>query len=168
MVEPPEITPGDLALIRQMPEHATKLSNAANELRSLVHGIDDRLTTIRTTMETFRDDFAARSAVDGLKAAIDLLPTVIADAVTPVREELNKARTEIMDRIDRLQGTVELVREDGKVNWFTADTAMNRAKSYREEIENLSLTVAAMQRGHQILAAMVEELREQNNKKSVP
>jgi len=37
---------------------------------------------------------------------------------------LLRVRGEIMDRIDRLQETVELVRSDARVNWATADTAI--------------------------------------------
>ena len=76
-----------------------------------------------------------------------------------------KIRAEIMDRIDRLQGTVELVREDSRVNWATADTAMNRVRNSRQDIENLLAMITAMERRHQVLAAIVDGLRNPDARK---
>jgi chromosome segregation ATPase len=82
-----------------------------------------------------------------------------------LRSELLKTRAEIMGRIDRLQGTVELVREDARLNWATADTTINRTRNSREDIDDLQKQIAAMQRRYQTLEALVEELRKSEDKK---
>ena len=59
-----------------------------------------------------------------------------------ISSEQSKTRSEIMDRIDRLQETVELVRDDARVNWATADTAINRVRNSREDIDDLQKQIA--------------------------
>jgi septal ring factor EnvC (AmiA/AmiB activator) len=85
--------------------------------------------------------------------------------VENIRSEQSKTRIEIMDRIDRLQTTIEMVREDARVNWATADTAINRAKNSRADIDDLQGQISAMERRYQTLAAVVDELRKSEPKK---
>ncbi len=68
-------------------------------------------------------------------------------------------RTQIMDRIDRLQGAVEGLRDDSRVNWATAENAVDKTKALRIDVDGLHDIIRAMERRHQTLANMVEELR---------
>jgi hypothetical protein len=76
-----------------------------------------------------------------------------------------KTRSELMARIDRLQETVELVRDDVTVNWATANTAINRARNSREDVDDLQRQISAMERRYQTLASLVDGLRKPENKK---
>jgi chromosome segregation ATPase len=93
------------------------------------------------------------------------LQTLVEEGLSRVRAEastdLARTRAEIMDRIDRLQGTIELMRDDARVNWATADNAMSRLRNTREDLEGLQAQISAMERRYQTLAALVEELRRQ-------
>ena len=82
-----------------------------------------------------------------------------------ISSEQSKTRSEIMSRIDRLQETVELVRDDARVNWATADTAINRARNSRQDIDDLQKQIGAMERRYQTLAALVDGLRNPEIKK---
>jgi predicted nuclease with TOPRIM domain len=87
------------------------------------------------------------------------------DSIRQVGADQTRLRVEVMARIDRLQATVDLVREDARVNWATADTAMNRVKNYREEIDHLTAMISAMERRYQSLAAVVDDLRDRDAKR---
>lgn len=71
----------------------------------------------------------------------------------------NAIRTAIMDRIDRVQGTIEMLRDDSRVNWQTADVSLSNSRNLRGEVETLLGLISAMERRHQTLATQVEELR---------
>ena len=78
-----------------------------------------------------------------------------------LRSENVATRTAIMDRIDRVQDAVEQLRNEMKVNWATADTAIRRIRGAEDEARGLYDLIAAMQREIQTLAARVDgmELR---------
>jgi chromosome segregation ATPase len=99
-------------------------------------------TTVRTGVQELRNDLQAlRTTTDGISA------------------EHSRTRSEIMSRIDRLQETVELTRDDARVNWATADTAINRVRNSREDIDDLQKQIAAMERRYQTMASVVDGLR---------
>jgi chromosome segregation ATPase len=99
-------------------------------------------TTMRTGVQELRNDLQAlRTTTDGISA------------------EHSRTRSEIMSRIDRLQETVELTRDDARVNWATADTAINRVRNSREDIDDLQKQIAAMERRYQTMASVVDGLR---------
>jgi chromosome segregation ATPase len=98
--------------------------------------------------------------VSSLQTNVSGLQTSVVDSIQRVVADQTRLRVEVMARIDRLQTTIELVREDARVNWATADTALSRVKNYREEIDHLTTIITAMERRHQTLAAVVDELRD--------
>jgi uncharacterized protein YoxC len=153
MAEPPEITQEDLAVIRQLPKLVDDLHQVVSRQGALV---DEVSAAMKTAPDRLRDALSP--------AIIAAMTPVLTNAVTPVREELIKTRMEIMDRIDRLQGTVDLVRDDIKVNWAATNTAFNRNMSTRDDIDGVLQTIAAMERRYQTLMAMVQELRDQSGK----
>lgn len=162
MVENPEITPELAALIRQLPDIATRIINVADQLSAGMSSFNETRDAVQAKLDNLRDTYLVIQAlVEGVR---DAFPSVLSDAITPVREELAGIRAQIMDRIDRLQGTVELLREDITVNWSTANTAFNRNMSTRDDVDNVLQTIAAMERRYRVLMAMVEELREQSKK----
>jgi hypothetical protein len=168
MAEPPEITPEDVeAFIRELPKIANWVETTVTEIRAYHSRIDGHQTELRSLSDAV---VAMSGELQGLGQSVSrtlhttLLP-IFDDMVTQLREEQVKTRAEIMDRIDRLQGTVDLVREDSRVNWATANTAINRNLTSRDDIDGLLNTIQAMERRHQTLAAMVEELRQQIGKK---
>jgi chromosome segregation ATPase len=137
-----EIAATVVTSVQEFAEHRAHLTATRAELQSI-------LADTKTAMASMSAD----------------LPKKISDEILPRLDQVSRdqmrIRAEIMERIDRLQGTVELVREDGRVNWTTADTALNRAKNYREEIDNLTTTLSAMERRYQTLMSMVQELRDE-------
>jgi hypothetical protein len=70
-----------------------------------------------------------------------------------------------MDRIDRMQGTIDMLREDMRVNWGTADFAISNSKNVRGDVDMLLTLISQMERRHQTLAAQVEELRNRDASK---
>src|SRR4030081_1678461 len=88
-----------------------------------------------------------------ISSGIAELHTLVRTRLDTLDAEQIKIRSEIMSRIDRLQDTVEFVREDIRVNWHTADNAVNRARTSREEIERLTELISAMDRRYQLLAS---------------
>jgi hypothetical protein len=100
-----------------------------------------------------------------ISGSLQRLQTLVEEGLSRVRAEagtdLARTRAEIMDRIDRLQGTIELMRDDARVNWATADNAMSRLRNTREDLEGLQAQISAMERRYQTLAALVDELRKQ-------
>jgi len=123
-----------------MPDEAatalTKILDTINENREKLNVINDNLKSLLNGMTT-------------LSAAREQSFTIIETGLQELRattqqisSEQSKTRSEIMDRIDRLQETVELVRDDARVNWATADTAINRVRNSREDIDDLQKQIA--------------------------
>jgi hypothetical protein len=152
----------------------------ANPLFKLLEDNARSLATLQTHVEELLGRVATLPALE--KSVADLLDgsRELRLAVSDLRDtqsrelrlaisELNgaqvKMRSEIMDRIDRLQETVEIVRDDVRVNWATADTAINRARSSREEIDDLQKVIAAMERRFQTLASIVDGMRKRGDGK---
>ena len=63
-----------------------------------------------------------------------------------LREELAATRTALMDRIDRVQHSVDLLRDDIVVNYGAADRTERIAKGASDETRALADEVRAMQR----------------------
>jgi predicted nucleic acid-binding Zn-ribbon protein len=76
------------------------------------------------------------------------------------RAALTETRAAIMDRIDRLQNLLGLLRDDIGVNFGRADRAVDAALGVRREVEALGREVTAMERQIQGLQSQVRELQE--------
>jgi chromosome segregation ATPase len=110
--------------------------------------------------------------LERIASHIDALPATLLQHLSTLREmiekltsEHSKTRSEIMDRIDRLQETVDFVRDDVRVNWATADIAINRTRNSREDIDDLHKLITAMERRFQTLSSLVDGMRKPEIKK---
>jgi chromosome segregation ATPase len=119
------------------------------------------LSSLQTNVSSLQTNVSSlQTNVSSLQTNVSGLQTSVVDSIQRVVADQTRLRVEVMARIDRLQTTIELVREDARVNWATADTALSRVKNYREEIDHLTAIITAMERRHQTLAAAVDELRD--------
>jgi hypothetical protein len=135
--------------------HQTKIIRVMQELEARMDVLLDRVQSIITSREQqFSILQELRPSIEELRASVEKLTL----------EQL-KTRSELMARIDRLQETVELVRDDVTVNWATANTAINRARNSREDVDDLQRQISAMERRYQTLASLVDGLRKPENKK---
>jgi uncharacterized coiled-coil DUF342 family protein len=131
-------------ITRVMQELGARMDVLLNRVQSIVTSQDQQFSTLQEL----------RASVDVLRASVERLSL-----------EQPKTRSELMARIDRLQETVELVRDDLTVNWATANTAINRARNSREDVDDLQKQISAMERRYQTLASLVDGLRKPENKK---
>ncbi len=90
-----------------------------------VASFEGRFTLFEERFASFDDKFAA--------FFIEYRETwgSLEEKLTATQAEQTRMRVEIMNCIDRLQEKVELVREDARVIWATADTAINRPRNDR-------------------------------------
>ncbi len=68
-------------------------------------------------------------------------------------------RAVLLGKMDGFQGTMELVREDTRNAWGTADFAIVNSRDAREESDKLVSLISVMQRQQQRLASQVGDLR---------
>jgi chromosome segregation ATPase len=116
-----------------------------NRVQSIITSQDQQFSTLQEL----------RASVEELRASDDVLRA----SVERLTLEHPKTRSELMARIDRLQETVELVRDDLTVNWATANTAINRARNSREDVDDLQKQISAMERRYQTLTSLMDGLR---------
>ena len=95
-----------------------------------------------------------RAEVAGLRNRLDKLEIEVAS----LRSDLYSTRSAIMDRIDRVQGTVDQLRSEMTVNWATADNAIRKARVNQDEVREVYDLFAAMQRQVQVLTERVNHL----------
>jgi SMC interacting uncharacterized protein involved in chromosome segregation len=124
---------------------------------------DDTANTLTQILNSLEE---TKAAVTDLRGEVEPFLVSVWTGLQELRattekigSEQVKARSEIMSRIDRLQETVELVRDDARVNWATADTAIHRVRNSREDIDDLQKQITAMERRYQTLVSLVDELR---------
>ena len=73
--------------------------------------------------------------------------------------EQDKLRGMLLAKMDGLQGTMDLVRQDTRNAWNTADFSISNSRHAREETDKLLGLISSMQRQQQLLTSQVEELR---------
>jgi chromosome segregation ATPase len=136
------------------------------EVRSIRIGFDafePDLRSILSELADLRKDFAdlRNDFTDLLKDFADLRKDVdkLQIGQSELRAQILQTRSQIMDRIDRQQAELERMRDDIRVTWSTADAAIDRVKSLRQDVDGLHGMISAMERRYQTLAAMVDELR---------
>ena len=100
------------------------------------------LTRLETGQVSLRADLAGLGAGQGSLGA-----------------DLARLRADVMDRIDRLQNTVEGMRDDIRVNCGASDRATRIASGASEEVRALGAEVSAMERQIMRLRADVDELK---------
>src|SRR5438105_99065 len=77
-----------------------------------------------------------------------------------IEHAATETRAAIMDRIDRLQNLLGLLRDDIGVNFGRADRAVDAVLGVRREVEALGREVTAMERQIQGLQSQMRELQE--------
>lgn len=77
-------------------------------------------------------------------------------------------RAAVFARLDRMQGTLDLVKEDMNVNFASSHTALSNARNTRQEADGLAQLVYAMQRQYKLLASQMEELRNERLDRDSP
>jgi chromosome segregation ATPase len=147
----------------------TKVVEILVENQAKLEVLDGKVGTVLDGFAGLRDGFAGLHDGFAVLKKLHEQTTAAIQELRDVTAELGAAqsrmRSEIMSRIDRLQETVELLRDDARVNWATADTAINRARNAREAIDDLQKQISAMERRYQTLASLVDGLRNPDAKK---
>jgi len=112
-------------------------------------------------------DLAKKSTVLASENAVSL--TSIREQIMPILQDMvtkqDKLRAVLLGKMDGLQGTMDLVREDTRNAWATADFAISNTRHVREETEKLLSMISIMQKQQQLLTSQVEELRRNANDK---
>jgi chromosome segregation ATPase len=160
---PDEASNALIEIRNSLKENVTAVKLIHNDLEGLRGGLANLQTqrqqdfaTMQTGVQELRQDFATmQTDVRELRNDLRALRTT----TEGISAEHSRTRSEIMSRIDRLQETVELTRDDARVNWATADTAINRVRNSREDIDDLQKQIAAMERRYQTMASVVDGLR---------
>jgi chromosome segregation ATPase len=174
---PDEASNALIEIRNSLKENVTAVKLIHNDLEGLRGGLANLQTqrqqdfaTMQTGVQDLRQDFATmQTGVQELRQDFATMQTDVRELRNDLRAlrtttegisaEHSRTRSEIMSRIDRLQETVELTRDDGRVNWATADTAINRVRNSREDIDDLQKQIAAMERRYQTMASVVDGLR---------
>ena len=134
--------------------------SGATDFQAFVREAFANLTTQFGGVNARFDGVNAR--FDGIDARLDR----IEKRQDSTEAELIKVRTEIMARIDRMQSTMDSVREDVAVNMAAAGTAMNNVRNIRSDFENLFDMVMTMHRQQMKLTERVDELSKPPNERS--
>jgi hypothetical protein len=76
-----------------------------------------------------------------------------------LRTGQDRLRADLMERMDRLQHAVDLVRDDITVNYGSSDNALRIAKGASDEVRGLGEILTTMRRQITRLQTDVEQLR---------
>ena len=95
------------------------------------------------------------SSFEGLSSIVEKLEA----GFSRMERSQTEMRAAVFDRIDRLQGTVDLIKEDIGVNFAGSAVALANARSVRGDTDHIMELVTAMERRYRALAGLVEELR---------
>lgn len=99
------------------------------------------------------------SSVTRLTEVVDALRTRVEARNAQFTEAHSELRTSMFSKLDRLQGTISLVKEDINVNFASSHNALSNTRSLRSDTQDLADVVFAMQKQYKLLAAQLEELR---------
>src|SRR5580658_4617832 len=117
----------------------TRLEAGQTTLRSDVTALRSDLTALRSDLTALRSDLTAR--MDGLETG------------------QIKLRVDLMERMDRLQYSLDQTKDDIGVNYGTAERTERIAQAASDEGRALALVVRVMQRQIARLQTDVEALR---------
>lgn len=79
--------------------------------------------------------------------------------VQKLATDLDRLRVVALGKLDGLQGTVDLVREDVRNSWSTANFAITNSRHARDETDKVLSLISTMQRQQQLLTSQVDGLR---------
>lgn len=112
-------------------------------------------------------DEATKQMIDATIQQVTENSRMLRERLLPLVEQVTAEQTQlralILRKTESLQDTMDLVRQDTRNAWNTADFAIPHGvgsnHQTREEIEKLLAMISGMQRQQQILTSQVEELR---------
>lgn len=132
---------------------ASLLSQKIDALHELA---DATLNALGKMQELYREDASALRAIgERVLPVMQGLNTNLVELSTDV----SKLRSVMLGKLDGLQGTVDLVRQDVRNSWSTADFAITNSRNAREETDKVLSLISTMQRQQQLLTSQVDELR---------
>jgi len=107
---------------------------------------DDAANPLIEVLKSLQDIKGSVSALhEGVRPYLSSIQTTLQEfraTTEKISSDQSKARSEIMSRIDRLQETVELVRDDARVNWATAASEQSKTRGeIMSRIDRLQETV---------------------------
>jgi chromosome segregation ATPase len=146
--------------------------------------MDGRISALDARFVAFETKINSRFAaiddrfdfIDGRLAKVEAKVDQIDIDLGGLRKELSIVRSDVMARIDRLQNTVDPMRDDISTNFFRGDVierqpknafaeaqgAFLAAQGATDETRALANQVSSMQRAMMKLAARVDELQPKN------
>lgn len=112
-------------------------------------------------------DEATRQMINAAIRQADENSNVLREKLLPLVEQVTAEQTQlralILRKTESLQDTMDLVRQDTRNAWNTADFAITHSvgnnHQTREEMEKLLAVLSGVQRQQQVLTSQVEELR---------
>jgi uncharacterized protein YceH (UPF0502 family) len=98
----------------------------------------------RTDLEALRGDMVTRADLEALRAELGMLATH--QELDQLNASLMRIRTEIMERIDRLQEALTQQQQESVVNYAAASRARETMRSLEEEVTALTRMVMRLSR----------------------
>ncbi len=83
--------------------------------------------------------------------------------LTRVESGQSTLRADVMGRVNRLQSLVEATRDELSLNMGATNTALDRTRSTRIEVENTTEILLAMQRQIMRLRVSIEDLQKKQS-----
>jgi len=134
---------------------AEKMAELSEKIDAFLNWADPAMAALRLMQETSQQNLQAIQTVRE-----DLLPVVhVLPIVQKLATDLDRLRVVALGKLDGLQGTVDLVRQDVRNSWSTADFAITNSRHVREETDKVLSLISTMQRQQQLLTSQVDELR---------
>jgi len=109
---------------------------------------------LQGSVSLLRQDLLA--AQDKLRQDVSTSQNILRQDVSAAQDKLRAA---LLAKMDGVQGTIDLVRQDVRNSWNTADFAIINSRNMRDETDKLLELISTMQRQQQLLTSQVEELR---------
>lgn len=134
--------------------------SAVQELRGQVLDSRKGVSELKTSFQEYIDQMQGLvSAVHSSIDAARLIATEFRPWLEKLEAQLSELRSVSLCRIDDVKGTLDLLREDVRTNWMTADFAISNSRNGREDVDKLIQLVTGLQRSQQMLTSQVDELR---------
>lgn len=145
-----------LELLRAMradvSEQSAAIRREVADIRSLTIALDDKVQRLDRSIQEVKRD------MHEVKDDLELLRAMRAEMAS--RDDFTKLRSDLMERLDRLQHTVDLVKDDVTVNYGASDRTERVAKAAFDDSRALGDIVRVMQRQIAKLRTDLDQLRD--------
>ena len=154
-----------VAGVRQMVVEATQMVGEATR-RATENSSAVRETIVWLEQKQAADE-ATRQMIDAATRQVTENSGMLRERLLPLVEQVTAEQTQlralILRKTESLQDTMDLVRQDTRNAWNSADFAITHSvgnnHQIREEMEKLLAMISGVQRQQQLLTSQVEELR---------